>query len=148
MPASFTHDEEMSRNMGRVLKPFMVLDMVAVVVIMSRVLVWEDPSSVWAWAGAIAFVVLIGLIIPVMLLVMRVRIHVDDRLYSLRLWPFPFRSNVPRRAIKAAYVREVKPVEGSTAAGASERSGATSSTPSAVGRRSPSSSAARARPAS
>ena len=111
MPASFAHDEKMSKNMGRFLKPFMVLEMVAVVVIMSLVLVREDPTSVWAWAGAIAFVVLVGLTLPVMLLVMRVRIHVDDNLYSLRLWPFPFRSNVPRKAIKAAYVREVKPLK-------------------------------------
>ena len=111
MPASFAHDEKMSKKMGRFLKPLMVLEMVAVVVIMSRVLVWEGATSVWSWAGAIAFNVLIGLIIPVMLLAMRVRIHVDDRLYSLRLWPFPFRSNVPRRAIKAAYVREVRPLK-------------------------------------
>ena len=109
MPASFAHDEKMSRRMAGWFKPLMVLEMAAVVVLMSLVLVWEDSTSVWSWTWTIAFIVLIGLTLPVMLMAMRVRIHVDDRLYSLRLWPFPFRSRVPRRAIKAAYVREVRP---------------------------------------
>ena len=107
----------MSQRFGRFFKPFMVLDMAAVVVVISLVLVWEDSTSVWSWVGTIAFIVLIGLILPVMLLMMRVRIHVDDHIYSLRLWPFPFRSNVPRRAVRAAYVREVRP-GGNTGAGA------------------------------
>ncbi len=111
MPASFAHDQKMSKRFGRYFKLFMVLDAVAAVVVMSLVLAWEDTPSAWSWAGWAAFVVLIGLALPVMLLLMRVRIHVDDRLYSLRLWPFPFRSKVPRRAIRAAYTREVRPMK-------------------------------------
>ena len=111
MPASFGHDKKMSQRMASWFRPLMVLEMVAVVVTMSLVLVREDSNSVWTWTWIIAFIVLIGLTLPAMLMAMRVRIHVGDHLYSLRLWPFPFRSNVPRRAIKAAYVREVRPLK-------------------------------------
>ena len=111
MLGRFAHDQKMSTRIGSVFKPLIVLDMVAVVVVMSLVPVWEDSNSVWSWTWVIALIVLVGLILPAMLLSMRVRIHVDDRLYSVRLWPFPFKSNVPRRSIKAAYRREVRPMK-------------------------------------
>ena len=46
----------------------------------------------------------------VLVLSMRVRIQVDDGFYSLQLWPFPFRSRVPREAITVAYMRQVRPL--------------------------------------
>ena len=41
---------------------------------------------------------------------MRVRVRVDNRHYSVRLWPTPLKSQVALREIREVYAREVDPM--------------------------------------
>ena len=110
MPARFAHDEKASMNVGRWLGPLLVFEAVVIGLIMWAVLRKEDPESVWAWVGAIGPLVLVVALCTVLFLGMRVRIRVDNRHYSVRIWPTPFKSRIPRREIREVYAREVDPM--------------------------------------
>ena len=110
MPPRFAHDEKTSRNVGRWLGPLLVFEAVVLGLIMWAVLKKEDHGSVWAWVGAIGPVMLLVAVCTVLFLGIRVRVRVDSRHYSVRLWPTPFKSQVALREIKDAYVREVDPM--------------------------------------
>ena len=77
---------------------------------MSLLLIKDNPHSPWAWVGAIGLSVLAGGVLPALLWTMQLRVRVDDRLYSVRLWPTPFKSQVPRREIRDVHTREVDPM--------------------------------------
>ena len=110
MPVRFVEKQRVSKDVGRWLKPLAVFEAVIIILVMSLVLSQESPSSPWAWVGLIGLVVLAGGILPAILWTMQLRVRVDDRLYSVRLWPWPFKSQVPRRAIREVYTREVDPM--------------------------------------
>ena len=110
MPVRFAEKQRVSKGVGQWLKPLAVFESVVVGLVMSLLLIKENPDSTWEWVGAIGLVVLAGGILPALLWTMQLRVRVRDRLYSVRLWPTPFKSQVPRRQISEAYSREVDPM--------------------------------------
>ena len=110
MPARFAHDEKTSKNLGRLLGPLLVFEAVVIGLIMWAVPKKEEPESAWAWVGAIGPVVLVVALCTVLFFGMRVRIRVDRRHYTVRIWPTPLKSQVALRDIRDAYVREVNPM--------------------------------------
>ena len=92
------------------LVPLLVFEGLVIGLIMWAVLKKEGPESAWAWVGAIGPVVLVVAVCTVLFLGIRVRVRVDSRHYSVRLWPTPFKSQVALREIKDAYVRKVDPM--------------------------------------
>ena len=92
------------------LVPLLAFEGVVIGLIMWAVLKKEEPESAWAWVGAIGPLVLLVAVCTVLFLGIRVRVRVDSRNYSVRLWPTPFKSQVALREIKDAYVREVNPM--------------------------------------
>ena len=70
----------------------------------------ETRPPPWLWVIMATVGIVAGVIVPVMLWVLQLRIHLDGRLYSVRIWPTPFKSQVPRRQIRGAYSREVDPM--------------------------------------
>ncbi len=79
-----------------------------VAVILTAVLLADSGSIESGLIGVVPGALVVLLVLALWSRV-AVRIHVDDGLYSLQLWPFPFRSRVPREAITLAYVRDVRP---------------------------------------
>ena len=80
-----------------------------VAVILAAVLLADSGSIEFEFIGVVPGALVVLLVLALWSRV-AVRIHVDEGLYSLQLWPFPFRSKVPRAAIELAYVREVRPL--------------------------------------
>lgn len=109
MPVRFVEKQRVSKGVRRWLGPLAVFEAVVVIMVMSLVLN-ERPGSPWAGVVGIAVAVLAGGLLPAILWKMQLRIRVDDRLYSVRLWPWPFKSEVPRREIREVYAREVDPM--------------------------------------
>ncbi len=110
MPVRFVDKQRVSKGVGRWLKPLAVFEAVVVALVISALLVDESPGSPWEWVGVIAVVVLAGGILPASLWTMQLRVRVDDRHYTVRLWPTPFKSQVSRREIRKVYGREVDPM--------------------------------------
>ena len=110
MPAQFAEKQRVSKGVGRWLKPLAAFEAVIVILVMSLLLSQESPNSPWEWVGLIGLAVLAGGVLPAILWTMQLRVRVDDRLYSVRLWPWPFKSQVRRREIKEVYAREVDPM--------------------------------------
>ncbi|MXV87444.1 MAG: hypothetical protein F4117_00610 [Acidimicrobiales bacterium] len=103
--ATFEHDQRLSERMRRFVVPGIVLiaaiEAAVILVVVSR----TESGLVGIVPAALAILASLMLVLS-----MRVRIQVDEGLYSLQLWPFPFRSRVPRESITQAYVREVRPL--------------------------------------
>ena len=110
MPVRFVEKQRVSKDVGRWLKPLAVFEAVVITLVVSLLLIKEGPSSAWEWVGLIGLVVLAGGVLPAILWTMQLRVRVDDRLYSIRLWPWPFKSQVRRREIREVYAREVDPM--------------------------------------
>jgi len=110
VPASFTHDEKAAARLHRFLGPLLLVEVVGVGMAMWAWWTFGDSGTVpgsFAVLGPVALAVAAPTAIWWLL---RVRIHVDDRLYRVQLWPFPLRSEVPVRSIRDVYVREVRPL--------------------------------------
>ena len=110
MPVRFVDRQRVSKGLGQWLKPLAVFEAVVIVLVVSLVLIEENPDSPWAWFGLFGLTVLAGGVLPAILWTMQLRVRVDDRLYIVRLWPTPFKSQVPRREIRDVYAREVDPM--------------------------------------
>ena len=89
MPVRFVEKQRVSKDVGRWLKPLVAFEVVVIILVMSLLLSQEGPSSPSEWVGLIGLVVLAGGILPAILWTMQLRVRVDDRLYSVRLWPWP-----------------------------------------------------------
>lgn len=79
-----------------------------VAVILAGVLLADSGSIESGFIGVVPGALVVLLVLALWSNV-AVRIHVDEGLYSLQLWPLPFRTRVPREAITLAYVRDVRP---------------------------------------
>ena len=110
MPVRFVEKQRVSKGVGRWLKPLVAFEAVVIILVMSLLLSQDGPSSPREWVGLIGLVVLAGGVLPAILWTMQLRVRVDDRLYSIRLWPWPFKSQVRRREIREVYAREVDPM--------------------------------------
>ena len=110
MPVRFVEKQRVSKDVGRWLKPLAAFEAVVIILVMSLLLSQDGPSSPWEWVGLVGLVVLAGGVLPAILWTMQLRVRVDDRHYTVRLWPTPFKSQVRRREIREVYAREVDPM--------------------------------------
>lgn len=110
MPVRFVEKQRVSKDVGRWLKPLAAFEAVIILLVMSLLLSQDGPSSPWEWVGLIGLAVLAGGVLPAILWTMQLRVRVDNRHYTVRLWPTPFKSQVARREIREVYAREVDPM--------------------------------------
>ena len=110
MPVRFVEKQRVSKDVGRWLKPLAAFEAVIILLVMSLLLSQDGPSSPWEWVGLVGLVVLAGGVLPAILWTMQLRVRVDNRHYTVRLWPTPFKSQVARREIREVYAREVDPM--------------------------------------
>lgn len=96
----------MSVPMRRFYLLLLALDVVAALVVLLK----SDSSLAWSWANGAGLAMLIVGVVCVSILSLRLRIHVDDSLYRVQVWPLPPASKIPIGEIQAAYPRAVSPL--------------------------------------
>lgn len=110
MSPSFTEHQRLAPWLSAVNRGAAMLIVGSAWVSISLLFASETRPAPWLWALIATIGIAVGMILPLMLWSLQLRIRLDKRRYTVRIWPTPFKSQIARREVKDAYVREVDPM--------------------------------------